>query len=77
MPRAIPTPTQNLASSVLLPLLSLLLLPVSLTAVLACVVNDKLRRLTGIRRDRVGQSVGVKEKGCVMISGGRMTKGLT
>jgi hypothetical protein len=79
MPRAKANAIQNLLSSVILPLLSTLLLPVSLAAVAACVILDlyKSRSESKIRskvKDVKGKKNGM---GCVIISGGRMSKGLT
>ena len=92
MPRAAPTRAQDFLSSVLLPLFTVLLLPISLVAIASCVINDKIRPNradTRIKKPNTSQSgrlaqtsvqKGVEEgseRGCVIISGGRMTKGLT
>jgi hypothetical protein len=79
MPRTRPNAVQNLLSSVILPLLSISLLPISLAAVAACLVLDKFKRG---QESRIVSSVGDKggkknAQGCVIISGGRMSKGLT
>lgn len=74
MPRVVPNTAQNLLSSVVLPLLSLLLLPVSLVAVATCMLKD---RIGGGHESRIAAAQGHKKApGCVMISGGRMSKGL-
>jgi len=79
MPRARPNAIQNFLSSVILPLLSISLLPISLAAVAACLVLDKVK---GGRESRIVSKVGGDSgkkngQGCVIISGGRMSKGLT
>jgi hypothetical protein len=79
MPRTRPNAIQNFLSSVILPLLSTSLLPISLAAVEACLVLDKFKRG---RESRIVSDVGDKGgkkngQGCVIISGGRMSKGLT
>lgn len=75
MPRATPSRFQNLLSSVILPYLSLFLLPLSFTAIAFCIAHDYIRSSASSRRlTRFGATEG---KGCVMISGGRMSKGLT
>nr|XP_019045967.1 hypothetical protein I302_04707 [Kwoniella bestiolae CBS 10118]OCF24897.1 hypothetical protein I302_04707 [Kwoniella bestiolae CBS 10118] len=74
MGRQAPTGLQNFFSSVILPCLSVLLLPVTAAAVLVCMAYDKL--LIGKYDTRIGDKVN-SEKGCVVISGGRMSKGLT
>ena len=75
--RKTPSDAQDFASSVLLSLLSLALLPVSLSAVAGCILKDlfagedeSVRVLTKRASER-------KSKGTVMISGGKMTKSLT
>ncbi|WWC70509.1 uncharacterized protein I206_104460 [Kwoniella pini CBS 10737] len=74
MGRQTPTAVQNFLSSVILPCLSLLLLPITASAVVTCMVWDKL---FGDRRElRIGQ-ITSEAQGCVVISGGRMSKGLT
>ncbi|WVQ94364.1 hypothetical protein IAU59_001443 [Kwoniella sp. CBS 9459] len=82
MGRAVPSPAQNFLSSVVLPVLSILLLPVSILAVVACVVRDAALRQLGIRQEAetaVGRLAGERGKKtrCVLITGGRMSKGLT
>ncbi|WVF66751.1 hypothetical protein IAT40_001493 [Kwoniella sp. CBS 6097] len=82
MGRSVPTPAQNFLSSVILPVLSLLLLPVSAVAVVICIARDAaLRRLSvrdeqGIAKRAHAEGDGSKTR-CVLITGGRMTKGLT
>lgn len=76
MPRTVPSSAQNLLSSVILPLLSLLLLPVSAVAVVLCVLHDRLRR-SRTASDKLESTRQTGQPGCVIISGGRMTKGLT
>jgi hypothetical protein len=88
MPRRTPNALQNILSSLILPLLSVAFLPLSLSAVLVCLVNDKVFKWSEIRGDRGSEAggqtmgrvgatgVGNGEKGCVIISGGRMSKGL-
>lgn len=107
MPRQPPNRTQDFLSSVILPLLSIPLLPISLTAITLCLVNDRYRKrwraetaigkvdgrgkgeegevVVGMRK-RKGGDIGEKvermeldggSKGCVIVSGGRMSKGLT
>lgn len=75
-PRPTPSPLQNFVSSVLLPLAGLALLPISLTAVALCLVRDVLKGEESLLWKR--QTIGRKPKaaGTVMISGGRMAKGL-
>lgn len=81
MPRARPNALQNLLAGVILPLLSTFLVPVSLLAVAVCLVCDwfKGRSAQDIRSRRaVERGKGTpKSPGCVIISGGRMSKGLT
>jgi hypothetical protein len=79
MPRTRPNVIQNFLSGVLLPLLSISLLPISLAAVAACMLLDKFK---GGHESRIVSSVGDEGgkkngQGCVIISGGRMSKGLT
>ena len=80
MPRTRPNRLQNLLAGLVLPLASVLLLPVSLAAVAVCLVLDRLR---GRGKDdlRISSTplstTGNKSPGCVIISGGRMSKGLT
>ena len=82
MPRARPNALQNLLSSVILPFLSVFLLPVSLAAVGTCVFLDKFKgnesRISPSTKGKKDIGGGKKnENGCVIISGGRMSKGLT
>jgi hypothetical protein len=82
MPRARPNTTQNLLSGVILPLLSIPLIPVSLVAVVICLIHDRISSgAGGVNESRIGltagNSIGKKVPGCVIISGGRMSKGLT
>ncbi|WWC89624.1 uncharacterized protein L201_004549 [Kwoniella dendrophila CBS 6074] len=74
MGRQIPTGFQNFTSSVVLPCLSILLLPCTATAVLVCIIYNKL--FVGNQESRISSTSGTS-KGCVIISGGRMSKGLT
>ncbi|KAK6910415.1 hypothetical protein I203_104447 [Kwoniella mangroviensis CBS 8507] len=74
MGRQTPTAFQNLLSSVILPCLSILLLPITASAVVVCIAYNKL--LNGNDESRIGDHVKL-QKGCVVISGGRMSKGLT
>lgn len=79
MPRTRPNAIQNFVSSVILPLLSLSLLPISLAAVAVCLGLDKVKgghesRIVSHAGDKGGKKNG---QGCVIISGGRMSKGLT
>ncbi|KAK4689031.1 hypothetical protein P7C73_g1080, partial [Tremellales sp. Uapishka_1] len=86
MPRATPNAVQNILSSVIVPLLSIFLLPVSLTAVALCIAQRRLGPPSAGGK-RLGSSVQVDDKtlaepqrgqrGCVIISGGRMAKSLT
>lgn len=79
MPRATPSAAQSFLSSVILPILSFYLIPVSLTAVVLCILQDKVRTLLDAA---AGPETSAKDqaskgkKGCVIISGGRMAKGL-
>lgn len=77
MPRPIPNTVQNLFSGLVLPLLSVALLPISLTAVALCIANDKIRKHVGGSKKALVKNGKYGKKGCVIISGGRMTKGLT
>ncbi|WVR04197.1 hypothetical protein IAU60_001197 [Kwoniella sp. DSM 27419] len=79
MARAPPSSAQNLLSSVILPFLTIFLFPVSLAAVLGCILHDKLSGHAGreTRIQEAGSGATPKPAGCVMISGGRMSKGLT
>ena len=76
MPRTVPIPAQNFLSSVILPLSSLLLLPVSAVAVVLCVLHDRFVRLRTASEELESTRQNA-QPGCVIISGGRMTKGLT
>jgi hypothetical protein len=85
MPRAVPSRAQSFLSSVILPLLSLYLVPVSLTAVVLCVLHDRVRALLDGQTaqaagtegtDKAKGMKGQEKRGCVIISGGRMSKGL-
>jgi hypothetical protein len=71
MPRARP--------NVIIPLLSISLLPISFAAVAACLLLDKFKRGHESRIvSNLGDKGGKKNgQGCVIISGGRMSKGLT
>lgn len=75
-PRPTPSPVQNFASSVLLPFLGLALSPISLLAVAVCLVRDVLKGEDSLlwRRQTIGRKPNAV--GTVMISGGRMAKGL-
>lgn len=79
MPRARPNALQNLLASVILPFLSVFLLPASLAAVGACLLFDNFKggdetRIIKFKEKKDGKKNG---QGCVIISGGRMSKGLT
>lgn len=77
MPRLRPNRLQNILCSVALPLLSVALLPLSVTAIALCIIRDRALRLAGLRKDpRIDRARTSRSKGCVIISGGRMTKGL-
>lgn len=78
MPRRAPDNFQALLAGLVLPLLSILLLPISLIAVAACLAHDAIRkRVGGVMGSRAeGKAQKREKKGCVIISGGRMTKGL-
>ncbi|ORX40315.1 hypothetical protein BD324DRAFT_617281 [Kockovaella imperatae] len=67
MPRQAPTRAQSFVTGVVVPLLSLCLLPVSILAVAVCLLRDRLT-------PRLKQTP--KTQRCVIISGGRMSKGL-
>ncbi|WRT66052.1 uncharacterized protein IL334_003004 [Kwoniella shivajii] len=76
MGRSVPNTAQNFVSSVIIPFSTLLLLPASIWAVAICIAQDKLFSWSDTRR--IGASPQpLKTKGCVIISGGRMSKGLT
>ncbi|WWD19985.1 hypothetical protein CI109_104458 [Kwoniella shandongensis] len=75
MGRSTPSRAQDFLSSLILPYLSIFLLPVSITAVILSLLLEKLRVLTSQQLERGTSSKDVK--GCVIISGGRMSKGLT
>lgn len=77
MVRATPSLIQNFASSVAMPILGLALLPISLAAVAICLLRDLLLGEESVRfqAQRIKQTG--KSKGTVMVSGGRMAKGLT
>jgi hypothetical protein len=80
MARAVPSRFQNFLSSVILPCLSILLLHVSLVAVAACVMGDSIRgespRKIANQDDGFAERQGMDRR-CVIITGGRMSKGLT
>ncbi|WWC61527.1 uncharacterized protein I303_104111 [Kwoniella dejecticola CBS 10117] len=76
MGRQTPSTLQDFLSSVILPILSLLLLPVTAGAVVICISYNKLFRGSDGDETRIGECSG-QVKGCVVISGGRMSKGLT
>ncbi|KAK8849363.1 hypothetical protein IAR55_004695 [Kwoniella newhampshirensis] len=76
MNRPIPSTAQNFLSSVILPCMSLAVLPVSLAAVASCVAYDRLRSTSALAPRHVNGTDDTTG-GCVMISGGRMSKGLT
>lgn len=78
MPRAPPNRAQNLLAGFILPLLSLYLIPVSLSAVVLCILQDKIRALLNGHAAATEASATREngKKGCVIISGGRMSKGL-
>ena len=78
MVRTTPTAFQNFLSSVILPLLTLPLLPISFVAVIICIFRNNVK--FGSENTRGDGDVKMSkgnEQGCVIISGGRMTKGLT
>lgn len=69
MPRTRPSALQSFVANVVLAALSLLLLPVSFAAVAVCLLRDSFREHPTTKP--------TKSPGCVIISGGRMSKGLT
>ncbi|KAL7419510.1 hypothetical protein Q5752_005421 [Cryptotrichosporon argae] len=74
MPRAVPSAAQDFVSSVVVAIFSVALIPVSLVAVAAC----KGRSLWQARGDpSKNDKAPLFPPGCVIISGGRMSKGLT
>jgi hypothetical protein len=77
MVRATPSPVQNFASSVVMPVLGLALLPISLVAVAICLLKDLLLGEDSVRFQTKRINETSRSKGTVMISGGRMAKGLT
>lgn len=80
MVRAVPSRFQNFLSSVILPCLSIVLLPVSLVAIATCVLGESIRRepprKVADQDDGSTERHGVDRR-CVIITGGRMSKGLT
>ena len=72
MPRKAPTAGQDILSSVILPLLSLTLLPVSIVVIVISVARQRLWPAD----DPIQASDEKRLEKCVLISGGRMSKGL-